>query len=728
MKAPLPPDEDLRLTVLRQYDVLDTPAEPAFDDLALLAAHICQTPIALISLLDEKRQWFKARLGISAAETSRDAAFCAHAILDKGAVLEVPDATKDRRFADNPLVQSDPRIVFYAGAPLVTPAGQPLGTLCVIDHIPRALTVDQLAALRCLSRQVISQLELRRQARELAVESAERRRGETLLKAQIEQLTGNKLEADRMLAVAQRSRQTLLSVLEDEKLAGKNLRESEERFRLLAENINEVFWITNPTMTEMIYVSPAYEKIWGRTCASLHESPRDWLEAIHPEDRHQVEQAAARMLQSGSYDATFRILRPDQTERWIHDQGFLVHDEQGTIYRIVGTAEDITEKRKLEEQFRQAQKMESIGQLAGGIAHDFNNILSAIIGHAYLIKQDAAGNTAILSSLGAISSAANRATDLVRQILTFSRLGRQERELVELNEIVLEALKLLRASVPTTIRIQTELDPTPPVLANATAIHQLIMNLGTNAWHAMGDQPGTLKVALTGLAVAPEFAQTHPDLHPGHYVRLLVSDTGIGMDQATLSRIFEPFFTTKGIGEGTGLGLAVVHGIMKNHEGAIIVHSRPGEGTEFQLYFPAVAAEVGPGETNAVPIIPGRGEHVLFVDDEESLTSVAERLLEGQGYLVTTKNCPFEARDALRAEPAAFDLVIIDLTMPGMDGAKLGGELLKIRPQLPIILTSGYSRTLTNEKARDLGFLGLLQKPCTPEALIEAVYRAVHQK
>ena len=161
MKAPLPPDEDLRLTVLRQYDVLDTPAEPAFDDLALLAAHICQTPIALISLLDEKRQWFKARLGISAAETARDAAFCAHAILDKAAVLEVPDATKDRRFADNPLVQSDPRIVFYAGAPLVTPAGQPLGTLCVIDHIPRTLTGDQLAALRCLSRQVISQLELR---------------------------------------------------------------------------------------------------------------------------------------------------------------------------------------------------------------------------------------------------------------------------------------------------------------------------------------------------------------------------------------------------------------------------------------------------------------------------------------------------------------------------------------------------------------------------------------
>ena len=727
MKATLPPDEELRLAALRQYDVLDTPAEPAFDELAQLAAHICQTPIALITLLDGTRQWFKARPGISVTETSRDTAFCAHTILDKETVLEVPDATKDRRFADNPLVLADPGIVFYAGAPLVTPAGQPLGSLCVIDHVPRTLTAEQRAALRCLSRQVMAQLELRRQARKLAEDSAERQRGEALLKSQIEHLTGNKLEADRLLAVAQRSRQTLLSVLEDEKLAGKNLRESEARFRQLAENINEVFWITDPTMTQLIYVSPAYEKIWGRSCASLLASPRDWLEAIHPEDRPRVEQAAANILRSEGYDATFRILRPDKTERWIHDQGFSVRDAAGTIYRIVGTAEDITEKRKLEEQFRQAQKMESIGQLAGGIAHDFNNILSAIIGHAYLIKQDAAGNAAVLSSLGAISSAANRATDLVRQILTFSRLGRQEREPVELNEIVLEALKLLRASVPSTIRIEKELGQTPPVLANATAIHQLIMNLGTNAWHAMGNQPGTLKVCLTVLTVVPEFARTHPDLHPGRYVCLSVSDTGIGMDQTTITRIFEPFFTTKGIGEGTGLGLAVVHGIMKNHEGAIIVHSQPGEGTEFQLYFPAVAAEVGPGEANAVPLIPGRGEHVLFVDDEEALTSVAARLLEGQGYLVTSKNSPFAALDVLRAEPEKFALVITDLTMPGMDGAKLGEELLKIRPQLPMILTSGYSRTMTEEKARELGFLGLLQKPSTPEALIEAVYRALHR-
>ncbi len=513
----------------------------------------------------------------------------------------------------------------------------------------------------------------------------------------------------------------------ERKLAEDSLRESEEKFRQIAETINEVFWITDATMHQMIYVSPAYEKIWGRTCQSLYDAPRTWRDAIHAEDRERVMLAATTGLAKGKYDERYRINRPDGSVRWIYDHAVPLYNAAGEISRFIGIAGDVTEERKLEEQFRQAQKMESIGQLAGGIAHDFNNILSAIIGHAYLIKQDAAGNAAVLSSLGAISSAANRATDLVRQILTFSRLGRQEREPVELNEIVLEALKLLRASVPSTIRIQTELAPTPPVLANATAIHQLIMNLGTNAWYAMGDRPGTLQVALSAMTVEPELARTQPDLHPGRYVCLAVSDTGMGMDQATLARIFEPFFTTKGIGEGTGLGLAVVHGIMKNHEGAIIVHSQPGEGTEFQLYFPAVAAEVGPGEANAVPLIPGRGEHVLFVDDEEALTSVAARLLEGQGYLVTSKNSPFAALDVLRAEPEKFALVITDLTMPGMDGAKLGEELLKIRPQLPMILTSGYSRTMTEEKARELGFLGLLQKPSTPEALIEAAYRALHR-
>ena len=726
MKAPLPPNEGERLAVLRQYRVLDTPPEPAFDDLAQLAAGICQTPVALVSLVDETRQWFKSKIGLAAAETPRNEAFCAHAILDKDTVLEVPDAVNDPRFADNSLVLADSAVRFYAGAPLVTPDGHPLGTLCVMDYVPRHLTAEQLAALRCLSRQVVAQLELRRQARELADEVRERRHTETLFKAQLDQIYESKHQADRLLELAEKSRHSLLSVLEDERRAAKNLRESEERFRQLAENINEVFWITNPAMTELLYVSPAYEKIWGRSCASLHAEPREWLAAVHPEDLGRVTQAAALVIESGRYDATFRIIRPDKTERWIHDQGFPVRNAAGEIYRIAGTAEDITEKYKLEEQFRQAQKMESIGQLAGGIAHDFNNILTSLVGYVDLIKMELPENVFVRNALGEISKATQRATDLVKQILTFSRQGRQERSPVELNQTVLEALRLLRASLPSSIQIQTELGKSPLVLANVTAIHQLIMNLGTNAWHAMREKPGTLGIEIKALTVTPEFVLTHPDLRPGSYVRLSVSDSGTGMDRLTLARIFEPFFTTKAVGEGTGLGLAMVHGIMKGHDGAVFVTSQPGQGTEFHLYFPALETESVPPAMAATPIPPGQGENILFVDDELALAVLAKKMLERLGYVVTATSNPSDAIAALRAQPDKFDLVITDLTMPGMDGLKLGRELLQIRPNLAMILTSGYTGIMTTEKVRQLGFQALLQKPSTLQTLGEAVHHALH--
>ena len=234
-----------------------------------------------------------------------------------------------------------------------------------------------------------------------------------------------------------------------------------------------------------------------------------------------------------------------------------VRDKAGNHYGRIWSFRDITERRKLEAQFRQAQKMESIGMLAGGIAHDFNNILCAILGNLYLAKLDAAEHPGVLEHLDNILQATHRATDLVNQILTFSRQNKQEREAIKLNNVVLEALKLLRASVPATIRIQTELAVTPTVLANPTAIHQVIMNLGTNAWHAMREKPGTLKMEMESVEVDKDFVKTHPDLRQGRYVRLSVSDTGCGMDRAIIERIFDPFFTTKGVGEGTGLGLAV---------------------------------------------------------------------------------------------------------------------------------------------------------------------------
>ena len=394
-------------------------------------------------------------------------------------------------------------------------------------------------------------------------------------------------------------------------------------------------------------------------------------------------------------------------------------------YGRIWSFRDITQSRKLQQQFNQAQKMESIGLLAGGIAHDFNNILAAIIGNIYLAKIEAERNPVLNEYLGEISNATKRAADLVAQILTFSRQKKTEREVVKLNHVVLEALKLLRASVPSTIRIQTELTETPTVLADTTAIHQLIMNLGTNAWHAMRDQQGILKVEMGVMEVGEDLAKTRPDLHPGRYVRLSVSDTGCGMDQATAKRIFEPFFTTKGVGEGTGLGLAVVHGIMKSHDGDITVYSQPGEGTVFHLYFPVFETETILREIAETPIPRGNGEHILFVDDEAALANLGKRMLERLGYQVTVKTSALEALAAVRAQPEEFALVITDLTMPVMDGAKLGRQLLQLQPQLRMILTTGYSGLMTNQKVLELGFQELLNKPSTGRTLGETVHRVL---
>ena len=404
-----------------------------------------------------------------------------------------------------------------------------------------------------------------------------------------------------------------------------------------------------------------------------------------------------------------------------------VRNRVGKYYGRIWNFRDITERCRMEQKFIQAHKMESIGQLAGGIAHDFNNILTAIVGNLYLAKIEAADNPAIMENLENMSAATQRATDLVKQILTFSRQNKPDREPVNLNHIVLEALKLLRASVPATIRIQTELTETPSVLANATAIHQVIMNLGTNAWHAMRDQAGVLTVEMRVMEVDADFVKTRPDLHPGRYVQLSFSDTGCGMDRATLDHIFEPFFTTKAVGQGTGLGLAVVHGIMKSHDGGISVYSHPGEGTKFNLYFPVIETAEAALEITATPIPRGHGEHILFVDDEAVLASLGKKMLERLGYTVTMKTSALEAIAAVREQPDAFDLVITDLTMPGMDGTKLGGQLLQIQPRLPIIISTGYSGVLTTEKARELGFRELLIKPSSIRILGEIVHRVLHQ-
>ena len=671
--------------------------------------------------------------------------------------------------------------------------------------------------------------------------------------------------------------QIILRDITARKSAESASRESEERFRQIAESIDEVFWITPPEKDRMIYVSPAYEQIWGRPCSELYANPRNWLAAVHPEDRDRVIHAAMSKQIEGTYDEEYRILRPDGSERWIRDRAFPLRDDAGTIYRVVGLAEDITVRKtveseiralseqlearvvertiqlkdanealrkadsrqrallnaipdvvfrihrdgtfldfsaphgntflppdriigsnlmdpaipadvraamtsaidraitsgdlvsleyalptadgsrqcearivrsgpeevvatvrditarksaeahreRLEQQLRQSQKMEAIGTLAGGIAHDFNNILTAILGYAELLRPQVRGQVGIEERIAEISKAGARAKDLVAQILTFSRRQEHTRATMSLGPAIDEALKLLRAAIPASIEIDAEVDPNlPPVMADATQIHQVVMNLAANAAAAMAGGPGRLRVRCAAVELDEAIA-SDAGVAPGRYVRLLIEDTGCGMSPEVLERIFDPFFTTKGPGEGTGLGLSVVHGIVKAHEGAIQVDSRVGEGTAFRIYFPALLEHQPARARTRTRTTEGQGEHILCVDDEPALVELLRDQLVALGYRVTAHVSPLEALADFLAHPLDFDVLLTDLTMPGLSGADLAEKVLAVRPDLPIVMATGYGRVMSEERARELGLRPLLYKPFTLVALGDAIQDAL---
>jgi two-component system, cell cycle sensor histidine kinase and response regulator CckA len=508
------------------------------------------------------------------------------------------------------------------------------------------------------------------------------------------------------------------------------LRISEERFRQIAENIHEVFWLTDPDRQKMLYISPAYESIWGRPCAEILARPSEWLKSVYPDDRDRVAAAARRQIE-GDYNETYRVMRPDGSIRWVRDRAYPIRDANGHVYRIVGTAQDITETRLLEEQFLQAQKMEAIGTLAGGIAHDFNNILAAITGYTELLQQQVSGTSPQTDAyLKALAQAGARATSLVRQILTFSRPGRHERRPVELAQVVQEPLALLRATIPAMISFDVDLaSDLPPVLADVTQVHQVLMNLGTNAGHAMADGPGRLSVKLDAVEVtAEQSARAGGKPRPGAHVRLTVGDTGRGMPREVMDRIFEPFFSTKAPGEGTGLGLAVVHGVMQAHDGAVTVRSKPGEGTVFELYFPAHAPQAAPSpvETEA-PLPQGKGERIVLIDDEESIIQVGKLMLSQLGYRVDAGNDSAAMLEHLRDRLHEVDIVVSDVAMPGMSGPEFADHLHKLRPGLPIILMTGYDATLTQERLQKIGVREVLAKPFSVRELAAAVRRVLDQ-
>lgn len=386
------------------------------------------------------------------------------------------------------------------------------------------------------------------------------------------------------------------------------------------------------------------------------------------------------------------------------------------------------ERKKLEDRLSQTQKMEAIGVLAGGIAHDFNNILSSILGFTELSLFDVPAGSTMHKNLSEVFNAGQRAKDLVKQILTFSRQSEEkQKEPIQISLIIKEALKLLNAALPSTIEIRRNIAPNTHVVnADPTKIHQILMNLCTNAGHAM-PEGGVLEISLANVNLDEKICAELEGLTAGSYVRITIKDTGCGMDKKTLTRIFDPFFTTKAPGEGTGLGLSVVHGIVKSHGGNIVVQSKPGIGTTFHIYLP-VAELIAKAQPETTEQFRGGTESILFIDDEAMIVDMFAIILKQFGYRVTTRSSGVEALELFRFKPDAFDLVITDQTMPKLTGFDLALKLLRIRPDIPIILCTGFSHTITPEKARAMGIRAFVMKPVIGTELGRTIRQVLDNK
>jgi PAS domain S-box-containing protein len=492
------------------------------------------------------------------------------------------------------------------------------------------------------------------------------------------------------------------------------LQASEERLRLALEGaelgaVDHDLRTGKAVWNDRLYAIVGYPRDTPVTAEmiSLHTAAEDWEQVQRTLQQAKAEHAPFR--------SEHRIVRAnDKAVRWIASNGIFIYDKEGRGIRFIGVVRDVTDTRRLESQVRQSQKLDALGTLAGGIAHDFNNILAVLRGNLALIRSEIPADHRLMPPVLDMDKACNRATALVRQILTFGSRHDRDRQVIQLEEVVAEAMKLLRATLPAQIEIRCHYAPgLPPVLADPNQIQQIIANLGINACHAIGRHPGLIDIQLDAVQVDCELASTSAELKQGPYLRLRFSDNGSGIPRDILDRIFEPFFTTKAPNAGTGLGLSVVRGILKNHDAAISVYSEPGRGTRFHLYFPAakdlgaVAAAERPQPRR------GRGERILYLDDEESLVILAKRLLERMGYQVTGFNDSTQALAAFKTAPGDFDLVLTDLSMPGMSGMEVSRRMLEIRPDIPVLLTTGYVRNEDVEQARSIGIREVIWKPQT---------------
>ncbi len=508
----------------------------------------------------------------------------------------------------------------------------------------------------------------------------------------------------------------------ERKKADKALGESEARFKILFEHAPDPIYINKLDGT-IVDGNQAAERLTGYCRAELIGKNIAEIGLLTEDDfpRALGVQAKNRKGESSGPDE-FVLKRKDETMVYAEISAIPVIIEGQEL--VLGIARDVMERRtaeketkKLEAQLRQAQKMEAIGTLAGGIAHDFNNILSGIVGFAELAMIKTSEESSLHDNLQEIYRAGLRARDLVKQILTFSRQAEQDLQPVRIKLIIKEALRFLRSSLPSSINIRPNIVSDAQVLADPTQIHQVLMNLCANAKHAMRETGGVLEVALEEVPLNPEIAIAQSEAGADLYLKLTVADSGEGMPPEVREKIFDPFFTTKGKEEGTGLGLAVVHGVVKSCGGFITVSSMEGKGTIFNVFFPVIQArEEAPAELKGP--IPAGSECVLLVDDEKILADIGQQMLERHGYQVVSRTSSIEALELFKAKPDHFDLVITDMTMPNMSGLELASEIIVLRPQMPIILCTGFSEGITPARAKAIGIKAFMMKPLALDDLL----------
>ncbi len=685
-KLPIGPQaeegEQERLRTLRGYHVLDSSAEKDFDDIVALAAEICGTPIALVSLVDENRQWFKASFGLAVTETSREVSFCAHAInqLD---LLVVPDARLDNRFANNPLVTGDMGIRFYAGSPLVAPDGKVLGTLCVIDSKPRQITVAQAKWLSVLSRHVMALLDLREQGRETA-----------------------------------RSNQALLSILEDERQARAAIRESEEQIAEQASFLDKA--------QDAIVVRDLTGKIlfWNKGAERMYGWPRSEVlgrnmhGAIYGDSR-KFEEINDLILSKGEWQGELQHFTKDRLEIIVEAHFTLIRDQKGQPKSVLAINTDITEKKKIGTHFLRAQRMESIGTLAGGFAHDLNNILSPIM-LSIEVLQKTSDNPQTESILQTIAASAQRGAEIVRQVLSFTEGVEGERIEIDSRDLLKDLERITRDTFPKDIRLKFSVaKETWKILGDPTQMHQVLLNLCLNARDAMPNG-GTLTLEAENCVLEEQYAVMNIQAKAGRYVKFAVVDSGRGMPPEVIEKIFEPFFTTKDLDDGTGLGLSTVMAIVKSHGGSISVTSEPRKGTTFNVYLPAMEA-LSKGrkeQAETSPSLQGNGETILVVDDEASILTITSQTLQSSGYQVLTATDGADAVSVYAEHQDKIAVVLTDMMMPVMDGPTMIHALLEINPSVKIIAVSGFNK---NVKAPRPEVKYFLNKPCTSATLLKTL-------